>query len=907
MIKYWLINLLFAGLLMQQTTVLAQEDSKLSKARIRAEKNKSALEQKINDRRDKKNANPSWFRRTYHNVTAHYNGYYNAQTKLSQLEKEFKNKPQDDYAKILHVFPVDATAHQGSSGVYDLAIKKCSKVIQNHAISSWADESYSIIGKSYFYRKEFFESIETFQFISGKFVNETTQPEALIWAAKAYVATKQYEEAKNTLTIGEQNPKFPSKYKSDLNAAYAQMHIEQREYDDAIKRLNNALRFTKDKTTRTRYNFILGQLYQIEKKPKQAINAYNLVAKEHPEYEMYFNTQINIAKLFDKGFSSASTIKGQLSKMIKDAKNKDYLDQIYYELGSIAIKENETDKAQNYFLQSLKASKTNYNQKASTYLALATLYFDKQKYVPARNYYDSATVILPQDFPDYNKIMARKDYLNELVYNLIAIQTQDSLLALNKLSDTELYALIDKTLNNRKIAQEKKQREEQEKQKMQDTNAGNPNAFAGQFRGEDNFNNPLIRVGQADFNQQNAWYFYNEQAKRQGYNEFVRKWGQRTLEDNWRRSQKQSNSFANNSTNNPNDTSTTNKQQTEREEWFANVPKSKSDIEKANTTIINAYFGAASIYQTKMENNPKAIETYDQLVRRYEKNKYLPEIYYSLYLIYQKINNNEKANYYKNLLVNGFPNSNFAQLITNPSAATNGLSKNSVAKKLYEETYADFINKNYTSVMTKSENAIKAGASTDYLPKFAYLKAVSIGKTSEKDKFITALQQFISQYPQSPLKENAEILLQNLMGSQPPANKQTANTPEKTPQNPNEPFVMQPDEEHYCVFAIPQNDVNYLDLQVRVNTFNAENFESLNIKTSSMIMGMDYELILVKSFANKQKAMSYFIETMPQNFVLKEMGNAYQFVITKDNFATLYRLKMVQQYQSYFDKNYFKP
>jgi len=34
------------------------------------------------------------------------------------------------------------------------------------------------------------------------------------------------------------------------------------------------------------------------------------------------------------------------------------------------------------------------------------------------------------------------------------------------------------------------------------------------------------------------WYFYNQTTLSFGVNDFIKKWGNRKLEDNWRRSQK---------------------------------------------------------------------------------------------------------------------------------------------------------------------------------------------------------------------------------------------------------------------------------------------------------------------------------------------------------------------------------
>ena len=57
----------------------------------------------------------------------------------------------------------------------------------------------------------------------------------------------------------------------------------------------------------------------------------------------------------------------------------------------------------------------------------------------------------------------------------------------------------------------------------------------------------------------------------------------------------------------------------------------------------------------------KGIKTYTQLINRFSESEFLPDVLYQLYLL------SEEKNYYKNYIIEKFPESIFAKLIINPN------------------------------------------------------------------------------------------------------------------------------------------------------------------------------------------------------------------------------------------------
>ena len=124
--------------------------------------------------------------------------------------------------------------------------------------------------------------------------------------------------------------------------------------------------------------------------------------------------------------------------------------------------------------------------------------------------------------PDYDLVQNRKTSLNKLVENLNIIELEDSLQKVAKLSEIDRNKLLDRTV---KKALEQKEKEEAALVKLK----------------ESLNNKPIIENEGFAANKPSAtWYFYNTSSLSLGYSEFMKRYGRRTLEDNWRRSNKES-------------------------------------------------------------------------------------------------------------------------------------------------------------------------------------------------------------------------------------------------------------------------------------------------------------------------------------------------------------------------------
>jgi tetratricopeptide (TPR) repeat protein len=227
-------------------------------------------------------------KRTFHDVTAHYNGYFNAKQRVDNTELQADKAFQDKYDELLPIFKLvrddDAASNTKKTGnqALDDAIKKASLVIQRHERSKWIDDCYFEIGRSYFYKKDYFTAAETFQFIAGRYKGSGPADVAYIWLIKSYIMLKKYNQAESVINVALASETFPKKNISELFAVIAWYHVDKKNYTKAIEYLEKSVQVQKKKSIRARYTYIIAQLYEkIEEEDKAGLR-YQQVLKLNP-------------------------------------------------------------------------------------------------------------------------------------------------------------------------------------------------------------------------------------------------------------------------------------------------------------------------------------------------------------------------------------------------------------------------------------------------------------------------------------------------------------------------------------------------------------------------------------------------------------------------------------------------
>jgi tetratricopeptide (TPR) repeat protein len=850
-------------------------------------------------------------RRAYHNLTSHYNVYWNGKESIKEGVTELNKKLKDNYSQVLPVFNYgDKKDAQQINPQMDRAIKKASIAIQKHSMIfdgkervKWIDDSYLLIGEAYFYKHEYISARRTFNFIIKEYGDNEIKYVAMLWLARTYLETDEFEKAEpllNLISKDASDGKVSSEVTEELPQVYADHYILQQKYDKAVDYLYEAISYNPKRDLKIRMMFILGQIFQKNGDLNRATGMYLQVIRKNPPYEMAFQAKINMAKSYDASAGDSREIIKILNRMLKDDKNKDFKDQIYFALAEVALKDKNIPLAIDYLKLSVLKSKTNNYQKATSALQLADLYFAIPDYKKAQAYYDTTTQFLPKDYPNFKIIQAKTKILSDLVENLITIQVEDSLQMVAGLSEADRNVVIDKIIDAYRAEQERIRKEKE----LQAIIAANQQAQPNQGGP----GTPGIPAG-------GKWYFYNESTKEFGYTAFVKKWGKRKWEDLWRLSNKQvtSTSFAEAT---PEGADTTgsdtlikaSNDPLSREYYMKNLPFTKEAVTSSNAKILEAYFKLGKLYYDGLKDDEESMKSFETMNNRFPDNLHELMSYYYLYKIALNSGNAERAALYKNLIITKYPDSDFAKVLGDPEYFTKKAAEENKVATLYSDTYKAYESGQYYMVIAKADLAFSMYGDTNrFAPKFAYLKAISIGKIEVTDSLVAALKAIIIKYPNSEIKTLSQNVLSAIMNENPQYVDESFVQPAQEAEIQS-PYIYEPALQHMFVIILDSKEVKLNPLKVKISDYNAKFYSIDNLTINSVVLDNTHYMVTVGNFNNAQKAMDYSDLISQSEYVYSDLKpeSFENLVISTENYPTLFKEKKIEDYKKFYDKNYLK-
>ncbi|MBS1684129.1 MAG: tetratricopeptide repeat protein [Bacteroidetes bacterium] len=746
----------------------------------------------------------------YHDITGHYNAYFNANERLKAVYVTMDKTHKDNYKEIIPLYtysdPKEASA---VSGELDEIEKHLTNSVQIHKVSNWADDDFLMMGKAVYIKGNYERAQSFFKYTTTEYKNgvdyvkerrkegknakptlkkkpvkkpkfvqklddkgnmilvkvderphytamihEPARAEALLWLAKSYAAQKKFTEAASVIQFARSDDKFYKNLDKELEATEAEIFLRQKNYHDAIKPLETYVGMEKKKLKRVRPLFILAQIYERNGDYKNASDYYKLVLKNRPNYDMEFYAKINRAKLGSRGGNS-DDIRKLLTQMSRDGKYKDYYDQVWYELGMIALNSNDRTAARKDFQKSVALSTKNADQKALSYLKLAQMDYEDEAYVTSKYYYDTTMQNMAKEDTSYPAVESRDKTLAKLVKQIDIITTEDSLQRIAGMSSADRLKFIHKLLD--------------QKQKEADAKEAS--------KGIKSVNSDFIKPGAGQApppsdDPANLFYFYNVTAKGNGYSEFVRKWGRRKLEDNWRRKDKSISSETTDATDSAkakaDSLAATITPGSEDDKMLAGLPLTPEKIEKSNAKLVDAYYEVGTVYKDDLQAYRKAINAFDELNKRFPGNKLELESWYQLYLLYGKTKNNNKAELYKGKILDKYPDSKIAQYLKNPEYLAQEMKKQNSLNDYYDAAYNDYATGMYASAEQKIAEVDAQFKENQIRAKFDLLNAQVLAKENRLGDYVQALNKVIKKYPGTPEKDVAQTWLTKLNSSKLP-------------------------------------------------------------------------------------------------------------------------------------------
>jgi tetratricopeptide (TPR) repeat protein len=839
--------------------------------------------------------------RAFHNLTAHYNVIFEAQQSYDKGILAIEDGLKVNYTELLPVWKLDdPQASEIATSYMDACVEECGKNILKHSITSkpnkkysktgmsqndeafyskaeyckWIDDTYLLMGKANYVTRDLDRAESALQLGITRFKHEPSKFEAMFWLAKTFWAQKNYNESKELLTKLRQDKRHPKTLDKDISKLFADLAIKERHYDEAIKHLNDALALIKKrkKNERAWLIFILGDLNRLAGHYPDAKRCYETVIKLNPQYSMVFNAKINLATVFTPG-DNVDYIKSQLLALAADDKNAEYKDQIYFALAELDNRNGNKQSALVNYKKSAHYSSQNNVQKAKSYLAIADIYFDKNDYINSGKFYDSTMQYMPTTYSGYGEISAKAKNLTELISFINEAQNQDSLQRVANMPVQERKKFIAKIIDDVIV--------KEEAEKIAQTNPyyqSNDNNYGVEFTGTD---------GNPNFS--GKWYLYNVTALNYGRQEFLKKWGNRPLEDNWRRKNKTTSAVIPEDEEVEEDKSDSTITNKNPEFYTRNLPLTDSAMKACINKEADAWFAVATIYYDKIGDVDKAVETLLFINQQHPDHYLKAQCYYQLYKLYVSKGEFQMANYVKSQLESEFPESGYSKILNDPKYLEHIANRKNQANQMYENVITEFNNGNYSQALNICQQGQNDFADLEIAENFIYMEARCYGNLQNTEKMKHRLTFLIENYPGSKLIPYAK----NKLSALETGNFETMKFKSDTD---NEPHYL-------CICVNTENpkakEVNFILLDFCANSgLSQADVEQKKISSSktvyyayplqNKITAIDY----IQKFTSKNRS-----QLIPEkDFVI--------FCISESNFALINEESDIESYTNFYLTRY---
>ena len=757
--------------------------------------------------------------RWWHSFNARYNTYYNGSQAFIEGNIEKENGNKDNCTELIPLYPVsNKQSRELGKGNYDRAIEKAEKAIKLHSIKKrpewnkgrrktqkdieWLSRreynpflwhAWLLLGKAQFQQGQFEEAAATFSYMSRLY---QTQPAingiAHAWQAKSYTELDWLYDAEDIINK-QLRDSIHYRAQKDWDYTLANYNIRAGRYEEALPYLRKVVKHEKRRKQRAREWFLMGQIQAMLGQKAEAYQSFKHVIRLNPPYELEFNARIAQTEVMP-----ATDVKGKISKLKRMARsdnNKDFLDQVYYAIGNVYLTQRDTLHAIEAYEEGCKKATRSGIEKGVLLLTLGNVYWEKEKYADAQRCYGEAIGLLDKDRKDYKQLDERSKVLDELAPHTSAVELQDSLQRLARMSEDQRNKIIDKIIEDliKKEKEEERAREEAEAEKIQqqeEAKNGNRNT------------RPTPTAPQPiGGGKSGQWYFYNPQAVSQGKQSFQRQWGRRENQDHWQRLNKTvvdlnqenteqpdslenqenqdhaenvestqnmepptatvpSDSIAGSGSEVPADSSAFDPHK--REYYLAQIPFTEEQIAESNNLIKDGLFHSGIIFKDKLDNLRLSEKALGRLTSQYADYEHNDEAWYHLFLLYSRQGRTAEADRCLAMLQSDFPESDWTILLSDPYFAENQRFGVHIEDSIYAATYEAFKADRHEEVQANGEISEKRFPLGQHRPKFLFIEGLSLLNKGQSDACIDRLKQVVEKYPESEVSEMAGMIIRGV-------------------------------------------------------------------------------------------------------------------------------------------------
>lgn len=780
--------------------------------------------------------------RNFHAVTAEYNTLYNGYNALEEGRNSLNISYFDNYWDILPIERMEVSEDiilpgQSQNESFSRAEEKAVKAIQVHSMdiegkekNPQIDEAYLLLGKARYFDQRFVPALEAFNYILYKYPASDKINQAKIWREKTNIRLENDELAIKNLKRLLKQEVLEDQDLADATSILAQAYINTKSIDSAITNLEIAAKATKKNEEEGRYRFIQGQLYNTLGDKDSAVFAFDKVIKLNRKIpRMYLiSAQIEKIKNFDYENGDTIALLEYLTNLEENRENRPFLDKIYHQIGEFYLNTNSEILAKTYYNKSLRTNSQDNILMARNYEILGNMNFDKSLYRDAGAFYDSTLTKLAENSRAYRTIKRKRDNLEDVIYYEGIAQTNDSILKLVNLSEPERLAYFETFAEQLKTQVE----EQNQKQEAQTRNQG-------LITVNNNQRTAMPSGAGGPPNQAASFYFYNPTTVAYGKNEFIKIWGNRTLEDDWRWGTKNASITNSNVMVNDVIASATENELFDPQYYISKIPSEEKDIDSISRERNYAYYQLGLIYKEKFQEYELAKNKLQNLLESNPEERLILPSKYNLYKIYELLGENDEATIAKNDIVLNYPESRYATILSNPEMAS-AKDENS-PESLYEVLYDKLENQEYDEVISKAEEYITLFDGEPIVPKFELLKATASGRLYGYDAYAQAINYIAITYANTPEGKQAQDIEGQVL-----------------PRISGKEFVPNtPDDNFKVVFSFDNSKKEYINSFKTSLDSILNNLKYYKLNSSKDVYNTDTTFVIVHGLKNEQVAQTF--------------------------------------------------
>ena len=855
-----------------------------------------------------------WLNKKYHELTARFNPLYNGQVAYDQAIKELSEAHKDDFSQLILLDDWSAAAL--NSPPYQKAkraVEKANKTIRGHSMvfkgkqaNPAVFDAYLLMGRAQFLMGLDAPASEAFSIVARLSEDPNQQVEAQL--ERVELLARQGNAALAEPILFEVERKgVPKKWDYRVHRIKARMAIAGQDWLGAAQEASSASALAPRADLKARYAFLAAQLFEKASEPERARRMYEACLKSQPrDYAMLLEAQLR--RSLNGGGVNPKKLFQELHELLREPKNADFADRIYFSLGELAQQWDEEDRAYGYYQQSFAAGRSERPMVLGlAYARHGAMALERQAYARAQVDFDSAALVLPATYMGREGFQKKAKSLKALVDALTLAELGDSLVRLSLRSDADLERQFEVYIANLKKAEDAEAERQRRLAQLAELRSASAELDAA----------APAAGGAAG----GGWAVYAPALRAKGAAAFRQKFGERPNVDNWRLRSRSSewmqqtasadkpskpgstDGSPDSSTDSSTDSSADGKSGMLDPEgpesryrtsyYLAQIPRGARELDSVKQSACVAWSDVAAAYRDGMQDPSKAVSAYRSALRGCPDHPEAARWWYALFRLHLGLKENLQADEAKKVLLERFPDSEAAAILRRGNAPRE-VESVSAASAAFLALRDAVTQRRWRDALRASEGV--SWPESERAPA-SLLRAMALGGLEGRAAYADALRKVVADFPSSPQAAAAQTYLAELSAvpaQEPPVNAENLKL-----------FVAAPAAPHQLLLLIPTGfDANAIrNTLARIHSVD---FADKPLGLRTLPWNDNFELIIVDGFKSAAEALAYRdqIRRNPELSKAIPMERSAFWPITVPNFSHLYRTKDEAAYRTFVQRNY---